>query len=263
MPSREEMLKALSAKAGQWWRHTRQAAVFLTRLPLPAGGAAAGKLADSAAAFPLVGAVIGGVSAAALILASWLGLHPLACALIGLAAASGLTGALHEDGLADVADGFGGGKSRAGKLKIMRDSRIGAYGVLALVFSVGVRASVLSGMNDPASAAAALIAAGALSRANMVAVMARLEPARKDGLSATAGRPGNSAQFAALMIGAVLAAGLLGFISALAALLAGAGAAAALAWLARRQVGGHTGDVLGAVQQAGEIAVLIAAAATE
>ena len=160
----ESAAKFVSDTLAMWWRDTRLAAAFLTRLPLAPEGAGSGKaLADAARAFPIVGAAVGLAAGAALSVASWLGLHPLACALVGLAVAALVTGALHEDGLADVADGFGGGRTRAAKLKIMRDSRIGAYGVLALVFSVGLRAAALAGLPGPGSAVLALMAAEAAS----------------------------------------------------------------------------------------------------
>lgn len=245
--------------AGGLARQLRIAAAFLTRLPLRLEGGEV--LAEAAWAFPVVGAGVGLAAAAGLGAAFWLGLHPLACALVGLAVGVLATGGLHEDGLADTADGLGGGRTRADKLAIMRDSRIGAYGVLAIVFSVGLRAAALSGMFTPTSAAFALIVAGALSRALVVAVMAGMDPARSDGLAVDAGRPGTAGTAAALVIAVALAAVLIGPAAALWALAAGAAAAAALAGLARSRIGGYTGDVLGAVQQVAEVAVLLVVAA--
>lgn len=235
-------------------RDLRIAAAFLTRLPVGVRGG--GVLAGAAWAFPVVGAGVGGAAAAGLGLAFWLGLPPLACAMAGLAVAALLTGGLHEDGLADTFDGLGGGRTRDDRLRIMRDSRIGTYGVLAVVFSVGLRAAALSGMATPGAAALALIAAGAVSRSLVVAVMAVIAPARGDGLAVAAGRPGPAGTIGALAIGAVLVALAAGLGTALGALAAGAAAAAVVAGLARSRLGGHTGDVLGAVQQVAEIAVL-------
>lgn len=262
MYSTDSIMKTLSGV----WLDLRVAAAFLTRLPLGPRGEDWGEdgkrpLAEAARVFPLVGAAIGAVSGLTLYLAFELGLHPLACALLALLVGVLLTGALHEDGLADVADGFGGGKSAADKLKIMRDSRIGVYGVLAVVFSIGLRASALSGMFTPGTAAMSLVCAGALSRAVLPVLMALMTPARDDGLGAGAGRPGNECVISAVVLGVALAF-LFPFPGAVVvALVVAALAAAALAWLAASQVGGQTGDVLGAAQQSVEVAVLLTLAA--
>ena len=258
----ESAAKFISETLSKWWRDTRLAAAFLTRLPLgPERAGAERSLAGAARAFPIVGAAVGLAAGAGLLAASWLGLHPLASALVALAVAALVTGALHEDGLADVADGFGGGRTRAAKLKIMRDSRIGAYGVLALVFSVGLRAAALAGLPGPGSAILALMATGAASRAVLPMVMHRLEPARRDGLAVGAGRPPREDAFTAALLGAALVLLFLGPAAGAATAIAAAAAAALMAAQARRQVGGSTGDVLGAVQQVAETAALLAAAA--
>ncbi|WP_338320010.1 adenosylcobinamide-GDP ribazoletransferase, partial [Bradyrhizobium ottawaense] len=98
-------------------------------------------------------------------------------------------GALHEDGLADTADGLGGGRTRERKLEIMRDSRIGTYGVCALILSFGLRWSALAAIADPLLVAFALCAAHAAARAGVPAFMSLVPPARPDGLSASAGSP--------------------------------------------------------------------------
>ncbi len=261
MNSTETVFASLAETAGGWWRDVRLAGAFLTRLPTVAGGPAETPLASAARAFPIVGAAVGLVAGGALLLGWWLGLHPLASAFIGLAAAVVLTGALHEDGLADVADGFGGGATRSEKLKIMRDSRIGAYGVLAVVFSVGVRAAALAGMAGPGTAAAALVAAGAASRGVLPAVMHVLKPARRGGMARSAGRPQKGDAVTAALLGGLLALLFLPVGPGIAAVVAGAAAAAAFAAFAKNQIGGHTGDVLGALQQVTEVAVLLAVAA--
>ena len=226
---------------------------FLTRLPFPSvkGAGKKGSLGAASRAFPLVGAVIGVIAGLSLMAGASLNLHPLACALIALAVAALVTGALHEDGLADVADGFGGGSTKAAKLKIMHDSRIGTFGVLAVIFSVGIRAGILAGLPGPGLGAAALIAAAALSRGLLPAAMHFMEPARKSGLAAKAGTPDREGWMKGLALGALLSFLFLGPW----------GGVVALAWLANRQIGGITGDVLGAQQQAAETAILIAAAA--
>lgn len=249
----------------------RHCLAFLTRLPvpLPADAARPEALARAAWAFPLVGIVVGGVAGLALLAAEALGLDPLAGSVVAVAAAVLLTGGLHEDGLADVADGFGGGHDRAGKLAIMRDSRIGSYGVLALILSVGLRVSLLASLASSSAAVLVLIATGILSRAAIVPAMASLQPARMDGLGVGAGRPKRVTAVAAAVLGIGLAGIALGpwggaFLAEWAipaAVVAAGGAAAAVAALARRQIGGLTGDVLGTVQQVAEIAVLFVAAA--
>lgn len=243
-----------------WTQDAALALVFLTRLPLPALGPLDGPLADGAPAramgwFPLVGALIGLAGGAVFALAALAHLPPLAGALLALAATVRLTGGLHEDGAADVADGFGGGRDRLRKLEIMRDSRVGSYGVLALVFSVGIRAAALAALPVPA-AVAALAAAGALSRCGLAALARVLSPARRDGLAAAQGKPAMATVLLALVSGIAVAAIALGG-PALPALAAALLAVAAVAALARRQIGGHTGDVFGAAQQVAEAAVLL------
>src|SRR5204863_1906899 len=104
-----------------------------------------------------------------------------------------LTGALHEDGLADTADGFGGGRDRDDKLRIMRDSRQGSFGVVALVLSIALRAAALGTIGEPIHVTLALIAAHAASRGVLPVLMHVLTPARPDGLGASAGRPSRTA----------------------------------------------------------------------
>jgi adenosylcobinamide-GDP ribazoletransferase len=233
------------------------ALAFLTRLPLvPEPTAHGTSLGASVVTFPVVGAVIGLLGGLGYALVFWLGLPPLPAAAVALATTILLTGALHEDGLADLADGFGGGRTLEDKLRIMRDSRIGSYGALALFLGLLVRASALAALGAPWAVTAALVAAGAVSRAALAPVMTILPAARADGVAAGAGRPHPVRAAAAVLVGLLMTVVLLGEAAA-AALLAGAGAALAVAWLARRQIGGHTGDVLGAVQQLTEIGVLL------
>ena len=238
-----------------WARDVLTATGFLTRLPVfrllpPDPDRPMRNLAMVAWAFPVVGLFVGVCAGAGLMIAHSLGLHPLASALVALAIAVAVTGALHEDGLADVADGFGGGADTATKLIIMRDSAIGTYGMLALVFSVGIRAAALSDMPGAGAAAMSLIAAACVSRALVVGVMIGLPAAREDGLGHAAGKPETGTFLTALAIAAVAA-----FVAA------GGLATVAMMALAKRQIGGKTGDVLGATQQISEIAILLAAAA--
>jgi adenosylcobinamide-GDP ribazoletransferase len=232
---------------------------FLTRIPVVAVPPEDGQLAAAAWAFPLVGAGIGAVTAFVLLVAQLLGLGPWSRALLAVLAGLVLTGALHEDGLADTADGLCGG-DREARLAIMRDSRLGTFGGLALIISVGLRAAALAQLAEAFYGGLALIAAHALSRGLLPAVMRLMTPARSDGLAAAAGRPASATAVIAVAIGAVISILALGPLrGALAALLATL-AIAATALLAQRRLGGYTGDILGACQQVAEIVVLLVAA---
>lgn len=241
-----------------WWDDLRTAAGMLTRLPLgPAAEDA--NLARAGRAMPLVGALIGAAGAFAFWIADGLGLPPLLAGLIAVGATVLLTGAFHEDGLADVADGFGGGFERERKLAIMRASDIGSYGVIALIFSVALRVGALAALAGPGSVAAALIAAHALARGLLPPVMANVPLARPDGMAARVGQPAQADAMTALAIGGVIAILALGLGGGILAVLVAVGAAALVAALARAQIGGYTGDVLGAVEQAAETAILLVA----
>jgi adenosylcobinamide-GDP ribazoletransferase len=236
------------------------AAMLLSRLPVPAwatfGAAGAMRGAASAWAWPLLGALVAGLAwlAGAGLIAA--GLPAGLAAGVALGAAVMLTGALHEDGLADCADGLWGGATPARRLEILRDSRIGSYGVIALVFGLGLRWGALAELFAAGNVLAGWVAVAMLSRAGMGVAMRALPFARQDGLAAHVGRPG----WATSVLGAGLA------LAAALALLGGAGLAAALAvsvgvagvaMLARRRLGGQTGDVLGAAQQASEVLGLL------
>jgi adenosylcobinamide-GDP ribazoletransferase len=250
----------LAALAG-WRDDAVAAACFLTRLPLARfASGETGLLARSMRAFPVVGIIVALAGWAVFAIAAALGLPATIAALRAVAATVLVTGALHEDGLADTADGLGGGADRARKLAVMRDSRTGAYGVLAIVFSLALRAAALAALTTP-RVGAALVAAHVVSRAALPVIMRWLAPAREDGLGASAGQPDDAAIGWCLVIGIVVALLCLGVAWGLVALAVAAVAVAALAALARRQIGGYTGDVLGAAQQIGEIAMLLTAAA--
>jgi adenosylcobinamide-GDP ribazoletransferase len=237
------------------------ATAVLTRLPVGAAVSADGTIGAAGWAFPLVGAGIGALAALAFLFAELLGLGPAPAAFLALAASIVITGAFHEDGLADTADGLIGGHDREQKLTIMRDSRHGTYGVLAIVLSIGLRAAALGSIGGPIHAGLALLAAHSFSRGALPAAMHLLEPARADGLGAMAGRPSRAVAAAALAVGVLIAVATLGPATGLVAMILASGAVALAALLARRQIGGYTGDVLGAFQQTGEIVMLLVAAA--
>jgi adenosylcobinamide-GDP ribazoletransferase len=234
---------------------------LLTRLPVPdhrgTGGA-------SAWAWPLVGSVLGAMAAGVASLGLWLGLTPGVVAVIVLALLAFLTGGLHEDGLSDTADGLFGGWTRERRLEIMKDSRAGSYGVLALVLVTLARWSALVAIlvHGAGSGAhwGALVAAGALSRMPMALIMAVLPNARGEGLSHATGQPPLAVALVGLMVAtavSVLAAGW----AALPVFVAVVVIAALLAISALRRIGGQTGDILGASQQLAEAAALAVLAA--
>ena len=248
---------------GAWWSDLKVATAFLTRLPIRTGdGGGMAALARASRCFPVVGLGIGLIGGVLYALAVALDLPPLLAAIIAVAGTVAVSGALHEDGLADTADGFGGGGDRDRKLQIMRDSRIGTYGVVALVLALGTRVVALASFEDNSDAVAALILCESASRALIVAVMQRAPLARSDGLAATAGRPTQATMLWTLGLGVIIALAFAGF-DGLVAIAVGGAIAWAIAALARRQIGGVTGDVLGAVQQGSEIAMLLALVALD
>ncbi len=220
-----------------------------------------GEVARASWALPIAGLAVGLTGAIVYAIARRIGLPTDPAAVLALVATILVTGAIHEDGLADTADGIGGGKGREQRLEIMRDSRIGTYGACALALSILLRWSAVATIAEPASVASALLVSHAAARAQLPVFMWLIPPARADGLSAGAGQaPSQSALIAAglgflcLVFGLGLGKAILGFI-----LLSFVGLG--WAWLVTRQVGGQTGDILGALEQLGEIVILLMAAA--
>ncbi len=229
---------------------------LLTRLPLPNHR---GTGAASAWAWPLVGAVLGALGAALASAALWLGVTPGVAAVLVLALGAMLTGGLHEDGLSDTADGLYGGWTRERRLEIMKDSRVGSYGVLALVLVTLARWSALTAVLVFAGPTqgfwAVLVATGVLSRAPMVLMIALLPNARGEGLSHATGRPGPVVAFVGLVLAMAIAGVLTGW-TAVPLIFAALATTVALAFSALRRIGGQTGDILGASQQLAEVACL-------
>ncbi|MBN9251998.1 MAG: adenosylcobinamide-GDP ribazoletransferase [Mesorhizobium sp.] len=232
--------------------------VFFTRLPLPVFDFRDRTLAQAIWAAPLTGLVVAAIAALVFAVATGLGLSANSAAALTLATSMLATGCLHEDGLSDVADGFGGGKSREKKLEIMRDSRIGAYGASALALSILIRWTALSDIASPASMIAALVAAHMASRGLLGAFMHLLPPARSDGLSASAGTVSINTALVGVVIGAASLL-LLGAGGAITAAILLAAIVLGLRTFCLRQIGGHTGDTIGALQQLAEIVVLLVA----
>jgi adenosylcobinamide-GDP ribazoletransferase len=244
-----------------WLDDLRNAVAFLTRLPMPhPQGAMPANFIRAQRVFPLVGAAIGAAVGLVCLGLRAAGLPDLAAAALALGAGALLTGALHEDGLADVADGFGGGRDVAAKLEIMRDSRLGTYGALILMVSFVAKLSALAVLPD-GFVVRGLIAAHALARGVLPAMAMSLAYARKDGLAANAGRPDFATAATAAALALVIALLSLPWIEAFCAALLAAACAIGMAWLAQRQIGGQTGDVLGGTEQLVETAILLLLAA--
>jgi adenosylcobinamide-GDP ribazoletransferase len=230
----------------------RTAVAFLTRLPVPAP--AEPSLDRAAVFFPLVGLLVGGIAAAVRALGDQV-LPPLPATLLAIAAALLVTGALHEDGLADVADGLGAHVSRERRLEILRDPRVGTFGSLALLVAVGLVLTTV-GTLDTEHAARALIAAHVLARWAMLPVSRFVPPARPGGAGALL-RVKTPALIVATVLAAVIAvaAGAAAALPA-AAIASGAGAAALV-----RGLGGVTGDGYGATAKLAEVTVCTTLAA--
>ncbi len=232
------------------------ATLFFTRLPLPSLPALLPADQRRAIAYwPLIGIGIGTAIAGVW----WLAARSLPDGVavgLGLAAGLLLTGALHEDGFADVCDGLGGGRTRERALRIMRDSRIGAFGAIGIVMLLGLKWQAMAGL-PPALLPGTVIAAHALSRGATATMMMVLPYARADG-----GAAENMTGMSALRLPGVAAMALLPLLLLPPAARVGCVAAAALAWFGcvlwfRHRLGGYTGDCLGAAQQIAEVAILL------
>jgi adenosylcobinamide-GDP ribazoletransferase len=236
------------------------AVTFMTRIPLPAWrGEIESGLSDAAWAFSLAGVLIGSIAALFLWSMSSLQMDSLVVSTLLLAFLALITGALHEDGLADACDGFGGGSSRVRKLEIMKDSRIGTYGVLALVLSTFVKIVAISQLIEfsTALASVALVTTHALARATMPLTMVWQNPAKTSGLASGAGSVSSSSAWIGLIIAVCTCLIFLGLVTTL--WLTGIALLVSLAMmlLSYRQIGGYTGDTLGAQQQIVEVLLLI------
>jgi adenosylcobinamide-GDP ribazoletransferase len=240
---------------------------FLSRIPVPDRFFLGqnGSYSRAVWAFPIAGLLIAIVPALVLYTMSRFG-DALVASLVALSLMTIVTGALHEDGLADAADGLGGGRDKDHALLIMKDSRIGSYGVVALILSFALRAASLAALVrvDAGLAAMAMLAAASVSRAAMIWHWSALPPARDNGVAAAVGAPEDKARNIALLTGAIIGVFLialhLGLWGGLFAVLLAAGAGSAFTRFVRRKLGGHTGDTIGATQQICEIALMTALA---
>jgi len=255
--------EGMDAPAGLWLREARYffiALQFFTRIPVPARiGFDSSWLQHSTRYFPLIGLLV--ASIAALVYAACVQVLPQSVAvLLSTGAGIYLTGAFHEDGFADVCDGFGGGYTSERTLEIMKDSRIGAYGAIGIGMLLAVKCFTLASLPGTALVAAALMAGHTLSRALSATLIWRMDYARHEGKAKPLGQEMSGAEFTVAM-GTALAvlaltgsAGWLPWQGVFAGLLL---ALLATAWLARlfaRRLRGFTGDCLGAVQQLSEVA---------
>lgn len=232
------------------------AVALLTRLPVP-GAPDYARGAAAAWAYPLAGLAVAAMAGGAGLLASYAGLPAPFSALIVLGFLIALTGAMHEDGLADTADGLWGGWDREKRLQIMKDSHIGTYGVVAIFLCLAWRYAAILMLYDmsPILGFSAVLAAALLSRASMPILMAVLPHARDSGLSHRVGRAPRRTAALSVLVAGVLAFAVIGQAIA-PALVVAAIASLLVGLIARRKIGGQTGDILGASQQLAEIAVL-------
>ena len=238
------------------WRDIAVALSLLSRWPLRLSENAYARSAQAVWAYPIAGALIALPVVGLAIFCLWIGLSTGLSALLALACLTATTGAMHEDGLADSADGLWGGHTAARRLEIMKDSRIGAYGVLALIFGIGLRWLALTALFDAGDVFGPILAAATLSRAVPPALMRYLPSVRSIGLSKSVGTPearhvGCAA--ATAIVFAALALHDIPIVAFVGATLAGVGCAS----IARSKINGQTGDILGASQQVTEMTVLL------
>lgn len=236
---------------------------FFTRLPIPHWvGYQPEWLQQSSRYFSLVGVVVAGLCATLHMVASWV-LPPHVAVLLAIAAGIYLTGAFHEDGFADMCDGFGGGLTRERTLEIMKDSRIGAYGAIGILCLLAIKCAALVSL-PPATVVATLFIAHPLSRLAAVSLIWAMDYARDEGKAKPMAQEMTTGEFIIATVCGLLpaiACGLLGIFYWATLVFAIVAAAAAAFWLGRkcqRRLQGYTGDCLGAVQQVAEVAIYLA-----
>ncbi|PWL18024.1 adenosylcobinamide-GDP ribazoletransferase [Falsochrobactrum shanghaiense] len=245
---------------------TVQSLGFLSRLPIPRNwlDGESSALKASLRAFPLAGAILGLLAGLALLIADFLHLPVLACSFIAVGVLIAMTGALHEDGLGDTADGFFGAATAGQRLEIMKDSRIGTFAALALVIVTALKATLLATIMQRTGAGyavMALVGVEAASRTAMLVLWYALPSARPGGLADNLGAPQWETLVCALAIGfgilaiTIVPAG--GWTALLKALIFTAALLYGFAKLCMAKIGGQTGDTLGATQQLCALAVLI------
>ena len=254
-------LRGLAVETAQMLRF--YSSLPIPRLPFEDDAHAAPDFARSVRMLPLAGLII---ACPALIAMQCLALLWLPAALISIAAVGATmlaTGALHEDGLADTADGLGGGNTIERRLQIMRDSAIGTYGAAALIVAITTKLVCLTTLIDRQGLHGAMLVFGVAAMMSRVAALIplwNLRPAREDGRSRSVGKPSTGAMLAAALIVLFAAMGMLhdfGLVKIGIALGGAAWIAFCMAGLAKRRLGGHTGDIVGATQQIAECVFLV------
>jgi adenosylcobinamide-GDP ribazoletransferase len=235
----------------------RVAVGFLTRLPVGGGELSAAELSRAAGWFPAVGLLVGGVMAGTRALAG-LVLDPVPATILALLAAVLVTGAFHEDGLADAADAMGAHATRARKLEILRDPRVGTFGALALVFAVALPVAALAPLDDGRFARAAFVG-HVLGRWSTLPQSLALPAARAEGSGALVRvGPARVAAGTCIAIATALVAG--GFVAGAVAMAVACASTLVGGWVALRVLGGVSGDTFGAVNKVVEIAAYLALA---
>jgi len=228
---------------------------FLTRIPVPSRSA---EVERSVPWFPFVGGLIGLVVAGVYVPASEV-LPPFTAAALAVVAGVLVTGAFHEDGLADTADALGGSRNHARAFEILKDPRLGTFGALAIALGLLLRVSAIAEL-DVRMGWVVIVAAHALGRASALGLMGTL-PVAADGLGAFYARSVSKVGLAlGLFSGAAIGALALGVWVAAAVALSVV-ATSAVGWLSARRLGGLSGDILGACEQVVETVVLLLGAA--
>ena len=241
------------------YKQLQLATSFLTRFPVRQISAPVPQLHDSFWAFAIVGIILGAIYAAVMWIGYLLGVPTILSAIVAISLGLLSTGALHEDGFADMLDGFGGGKTAEDKLRIMKDSLLGSFGVSGLILLLFMRVlslEIIAEQNFAAGGSDAglrllliLGVIGGFSRMCMVAILAFVPAARVDGLGQSFSA--QKQQMTKGVLGGMLVVLMASFFVPAAVLiifvLMGC-AAYGVAWLSRRQIGGQTGDICGATQ---------------
>lgn len=235
---------------------------FFSRLPTGSRPHERPDLSRIAMALPFASILIGLVPAALLFGLVRAGVPPLFAAFLAAAVFAIVTGAMSEDAAADAADGLFGGTTPEKRLEIMKDSRHGSYGVLAIVFVVGLKVAALAAIaaRNPLAAAMVWVAATMLARSGALYLALVLPPARASGVSATAGQVSRNGFAIGLVFASVIAIAMAAPFTSLLGLVFALALAAAIVWgwtaLCRKLAGGQTGDLIGALQALLEIALL-------
>ena len=241
-------------------RDLRVAVGFLTRLPVgdvSDGGTKPVRLASAVPWFPIVGAAIGLAQAGV-----WRGMaelvSPFVAAALATAAALLITGAFHHDGLADIADAFGGGWTEEQRFEILKDSRLGTYGTAALAMALIIEIATVASF-DPAAGFGAIVAGHALGRAGALAAMV-LAPVGGDGLGASYTADLSRSWVTVGVVAGIAIAAVASPVLVVWPLLACAASSVVVVALSVRKIGGVTGDVLGAIAVCGMLAALVGTA---